>query len=599
VPAFLNLRAHLVRRAAPARRAAILVVALCSAVPASGTTANDLCAASADPCTVTRLINVDDGSIIDLGARALRVLGRLDVGSGSMTLNAGRIDVLVDGELRARGDATLAGGVITATAGSIQIDGRIDASGSPGGAVDLTSRGDLNVNGSIDADSLTNDELGGDVRLSGGGVNVTGPVTAQGGRERFGGDIEIRASEALSVTDELNATGGAGGSVDLTAGTGPAGGRLLIAGTSQILADASGSGEDGGLIDFTTSSAGGIEVRGVVSAVGRGSSEGAGDGGAITVDAAEEFILSAAASMTANGGSPDGTGGSADFTSGGAMLLAGRVELRGLGGEADAGELLVDVEGTADLNGLIDLRAGGGTGGSMDLDAEGDTLSVGQGARIDASTSGSGSGGSITLTAEARLVVRGELTTDGGSSAGASAGIIDLDGCQVEIAEDGILRSDRAEGLNVITGRDETVIAGTLHADPSTGRNELRYPGPGQQPVILGSADIAPSAVLNEDPGVQPCQERTPSPTRTPTPTRTPGGSTSTPTGTRTPGLGACLGDCDGDEIVSIDELVRAVMAALAQPPLSACGGLDRNDNDAIEIDELVAAVAAALGGCG
>lgn len=583
------------------QRTAILLLLSCTAAAAHATTADDLCASTADPCVVTGFVNVDDASIIDLGPRTLRIVGRLDVRTGSMSLNAGRIEVPLGGELRARGDTALPAGEITATAGFIQIDGRIDASGSPGGSVDLTSDGELSVGGSIEASSLTNDELGGAVCLVGGVVNLSGPVTAQGGRERLGGDIEIRASGAMSVAAVVNASGGGGGTIDLTAGADAGGGQLLIAGTGEVLADATGGGDDGGSIDLSTGTAGSIEVRGRLSAVGRGASDGGGDGGIFEVDSVGDLVLSSGASMTANGGTPDGTAGGIDLSSGSDMQIAGRIELRGVGAEAEGGELLADAGGAAEVTGIIDVR-GGNTGGGIDFAAGGELI-VAAGARVDASASGGGSGGSISLASEARLAVGGELTADGGSVAGSSGGQVDLDGCSVEIQASAVLSSQRSGGSNVLIGRDDTVIAGTLRADPALGRNQLRYPGPDQEPIIFGSAMIVPAALLSAEAAILPCQPRTPSPTRTPTPSPTPGGNTptqsATRTGTRSPAARLCLGDCDADQLVSIDELIRAVVAALAQPPVSGCGGIDRDGNSAIDIDELVAAVAAAVLGCG
>ncbi|MEO8602099.1 MAG: hypothetical protein ABI629_05940 [bacterium] len=59
-----------------------------------------------------------------------------------------------------------------------------------------------------------------------------------------------------------------------------------------------------------------------------------------------------------------------------------------------------------------------------------------------------------------------------------------------------------------------------------------------------------------------------------------------------------CVGDCDGNRQVSVDELVRGVNIALGALPVSSCPIFDRNDNQAVSIDELIAGVNAALQGC-
>lgn len=59
-----------------------------------------------------------------------------------------------------------------------------------------------------------------------------------------------------------------------------------------------------------------------------------------------------------------------------------------------------------------------------------------------------------------------------------------------------------------------------------------------------------------------------------------------------------CTGDCNGDGIVQINELVIGVNIALGLSDIAACSSLDLNDSGAIEIDELITAVGNALEGC-
>jgi hypothetical protein len=62
--------------------------------------------------------------------------------------------------------------------------------------------------------------------------------------------------------------------------------------------------------------------------------------------------------------------------------------------------------------------------------------------------------------------------------------------------------------------------------------------------------------------------------------------------------LPACPGDCTGDEIISVDELVIGVAIALGTRDLIACYALDRNRDGAVTVDEVVAAVVRARQGC-
>ncbi len=100
----------------------------------------------------------------------------------------------------------------------------------------------------------------------------------------------------------------------------------------------------------------------------------------------------------------------------------------------------------------------------------------------------------------------------------------------------------------------------------------------------------------------------TPTPTSTPTlgaatPTATLGAATPTATlGAGTPtatAVGqACTGDCNGDGMVVINELVLGVNITLGQQPVSACPAFDANRDGSLVINELVAGVSRLLGGC-
>jgi len=60
----------------------------------------------------------------------------------------------------------------------------------------------------------------------------------------------------------------------------------------------------------------------------------------------------------------------------------------------------------------------------------------------------------------------------------------------------------------------------------------------------------------------------------------------------------ACIGDCDGDGHVAINELMQGVNIALGLEPMSQCPEFDRAGDADVAIDEILAAVKAALDGC-
>jgi len=74
-----------------------------------------------------------------------------------------------------------------------------------------------------------------------------------------------------------------------------------------------------------------------------------------------------------------------------------------------------------------------------------------------------------------------------------------------------------------------------------------------------------------------------------PTPTAPP-----TPTATAIP----CVGDCDGDGEVTVDEVVRAVTLALGGEVEGGCAAVDRNRDGEVTVDEVLAAVDRVLAGC-
>ena len=62
--------------------------------------------------------------------------------------------------------------------------------------------------------------------------------------------------------------------------------------------------------------------------------------------------------------------------------------------------------------------------------------------------------------------------------------------------------------------------------------------------------------------------------------------------------VSSCVGDCNGDGEVAINELITGVNIALGSLPLDRCPSFDINDDGEIEINELITGVNNALAGC-
>jgi hypothetical protein len=97
------------------------------------------------------------------------------------------------------------------------------------------------------------------------------------------------------------------------------------------------------------------------------------------------------------------------------------------------------------------------------------------------------------------------------------------------------------------------------------------------------------TALLTAAPGAGASGWEPSSPTATPTPTPLPGGPA---------GRGPCIGDCGGNNLVTVDEMVTGVGIALGLRPLQSCRRLDSNGDGMISINELIAAVSRLLFGC-
>jgi len=524
------------------------------------TTAADLCAPAADPCQITRVIAVDPDSFIDLGPRELLVTstGSLQVGTGAMTLQAGRLTIQTNGSLRASGSTTDPGGTISATADVMSIAGRIEASGAPGGNITLTSRGDLHLTGAIEAKSRSIDEDGGQITLAGTNLRIDAPVSATGGFQGFGGGIEITADGDLLIAAAVDASAGDGGSVMLAAGTPGGGGNLTVSAAGRVVADSIGQDGFGDEINLTAEGdgvqTGNIVINGLLSVT----ATAGGAGGSIDISAVGNILATGpSARVTVAGDRPAGEGGDVSISTVRGMLQW--TASTRLDSGSRAGDLTIDVGGPVTL--------GGG------IDATSTTI-----------------GGSIDITSSADVTVEGALRTDGGSQG--VGGVITVEGCLLAINATGILSSLGPNGLNRLVGHDRTLVGGTIRATAGTGGNEIVFGGTDRRPVYFASKNVVPTAIEILDPALRPCgpaSTPTPTPTVTPTPTPTP-----TPTNTPIP----CVGDCSGNRVVAINELLLGVNIALGQASWTTCPVFDPNSSEAVEVSELITAVNNALQGC-
>jgi cysteine-rich repeat protein len=449
------------------RSAVFALLPLLLSAPALATTANDLCAPNADPCVVATPVAVTNLSVIDVGTRELRINsgGALDVGRGTMSIKAGRLTVNANGFVRASGTNLIAGGTINIDAGTIAITGSIDARGTPGGTINLTSTGDISVGGNattpgITARALSTSEVGGTVNIVGTTVSVPGVITVFGGPDALGGDVSITATGSINLTGSIDSTGGDGGSIDIEAGAVPGAGDIVIGNSAVLRVDATIAGGFGGTLDVLARGDGvqngNVTVEGLLSATGKtgGEDTGGGAGGCITVTADGNIVNTrASASITAAGGGPDGDGGEVEITSNhGTIEISGSSDAGSAGIESSGGSITVDASLDATINGLLTAVAGDGGGGEVDVSSDTAGVHVARTAMIDVDSSATGTGGAITLDAGTgtelplAVLVEGALSAVGGGLGGAG-GTIELDGTDsVRVTETASLHADGALG---------------------------------------------------------------------------------------------------------------------------------------------------------
>lgn len=391
----------------------ILAVSIGSALLAvptisRGTTADDLCAPTQNPCRVTSSVTVDAGSTIDLGGRDLIVTGSgvLDVGRGAMVIRARNVTIESGGSLRARGSNAIPGGQITVQAQRVDVSGAIEAFGAPGGSVEIEASGAVTVSGRIDADFRGSGLDGGSITVIGDTVNISGTVTATGSNEGLGGEAEIRAFGNLSITGTVDVRGGDGGDITLAAGDEEGTGNLTIGAGGRVQADARVGGGLAGSIEISVagdgSTTGHLIQDGMLSATGPGGTEdsGGGAGGSLDIELDGDWRgTNPAAAVALTGGGPDGEGGEIDASVAGAFTTVAKIDASAAGIETSGGDVFISVIGPVSILSDVDASGGGFDGGEILIESAAGSIEVLDTARVRADATNGGFGGAVELDA--------------------------------------------------------------------------------------------------------------------------------------------------------------------------------------------------------
>jgi hypothetical protein len=191
--------------------------------------------------------------------------------------------------------------------------------------------------------------------------------------------------------------------------------------------------------------------------------------------------------------------------------------------------------------------------------------------------------------------------------------LFDLSGNPVLPAGDGVIaewvfdvRADAAEGMFpltlVVNQARNGPLRVTLNVD---GAGEIAIQGPTVTPTSIVDTPTATATATATSTSQAPATNTataTPTAPEMPTTTTATATVTATPTveatRTDTPNTSVCVGDCNGDGEVTINELILGVNIALGNQPISACEAFDCQGTGMVPINCLIQGVNNASNGC-
>jgi cysteine-rich repeat protein len=493
------------------------------ALPATpATTANDVCGAAADPCIVSTDFTVTPGATLDFGSRAVDVkgTGSLNVTGGSMTILAGSLRLEPGAALNGSATATVSPVIVVRSLGTIRVEAtttskaKIDVTGSAqGGDIDLAAAGDILIDGNVLSKGTFATGVGGNISLRGvcldgilmgspceadvpscgdlvthgtcgsGNHVVNGSINASGNDQ--GGFVAITAAIG-SVTlagSGVNASGGedGGGEIDVLAGS-------ALTTSAPVNVNGGGLSGDGGTVSLI--SGGPLVVGDSITGQAAGSTiEGGGTGADITITSFGSSVR-INADIDGDSGSPDGSAGSLDLNAATDFIqsAAALISLAGRGVDSTGGDFSPSAAGNMTL-GPVDVSGASGGGGSISATA-GRILS------ILGEVDGDG-GGDLEFAAGGPLVVGAEVHDDAYQNQ--VGGLIMMMGCDVTVPLLQTVSAKGPTGQNVIQAAGTMTIQGTLEST----MNVLEYLDPLKPPIVTGT--VTPPATPALNPNIKPC----------------------------------------------------------------------------------------------
>jgi hypothetical protein len=497
-----------------------------------------------------------------------------------MTIRAAELRIVGQGQLNGnRGDG---GGSFTVeTDGDIRIDGTrpsgaVQLSGIEGGTLTLRSASGRVFGAAAIIARSAGDPLGdgGFVDIAtGGSVNLTGSIDLLGGLEAGGGSMDVVATGDVSLTGLVNLQGGEDGGGTLFVDSE---GRVTL---GELQLDGQGELGDAGSLDVTGESA---LLNGRIRGRGSNNLEFCGDSSELAIDVTGLLDIPSEIDLNSR---RDCVAGTLDLAAG-IVSLRGPIRIRAEGTEGTAG--IVTAVATERIECFASVASidgrGDDSGGTVSLQV--DSLEPATETTLDCDIDLSGPQGDFELDANTNVSINQNVLVGESGTAGTAVPAITIEGCTVRIGASAALTSRGGNASNRVIAREQTSVAGVLRSDAA---NELHF-RPGLEPMVTGQILPAPSLVADESLLSCGFTTGTPTITRTATVTRT-------PTPTPSPPL-VCVGDCNEDGVVGVDELVLGIDISLGGAAVSACAALDGDGSGEVEINENISAVSNSLNDC-
>ena len=455
-----------------------------------------------DPCIISSPKDVDPGTVLDFGTRAVVLQSTLNLlelptgAIGSVTIKAGSFSVTgSNGQVKGYSGSFPGGAVTLDVVNDIQLNstiatGVVRLSGQDAGTLTLiTAVGSVTCGGLIALTGNGTYAVGGTLSIkSAADITLSGDLHIDGGSQGSGGEFDLTAAGNITVTGFLDLTsGGGGGDVDVTAG-----GSLNLG-----LVDMSGTGLDADAGLVTIDVGGNVNILDVFRGRGADQGEDCGDGADVDITALGDITI--AAEMDIRGRGLDCSGGFLSLDAA-RVFLPSDLMMSGTGSQSDGGDLDVIATTLIRQSGSVELDGGDSGAGAISLVSDRDVEVLGT-ITINGRTATSPGATDAEFIAR-KLTVAGTIDAGAGSSAIAGGAIV-LSACEIIAQPTAVLTALGVMGSVTVTASKSATLRGHFTAS-TTGGNTIQY-GPAATAPDTAGAIFSPPKTLVLDNTISPC----------------------------------------------------------------------------------------------